>query len=213
MRYVLTTLLTLALAGPAAASDRLRTFSSEFPAAGVRAVEVAAGVGTVEIQAHPGGAIATDVDVVAKRFSGRGDRRTRRLVEDLALSEELKGDVLVLRLLPEQRGRTEFNEEWVVKLPASLGITVKLGVGEIRVVDVSGDVELKLGVGDVTVEGEFSAFGPIRASCGVGDVAVRTPAGRERGSGFIAKDLAAQGEGTSTLRAAVGVGDISVRLR
>lgn len=213
MRILTTTLLTLAVTVPAAASDRLQSFAFTHPAAAIRSVELAAGVGSVEIQSHPGDEVAVEVDVVAKRFGGRTDRRSRRLLEEMELQAEVRGSVLSLRLLPEQRGNRDFNEEWVVKLPPETAVTVKLGVGDIRVLDVEGEVEVKLGVGDVKVEGEYSAFGSIRASCGVGDVQLRTPAGRERGSGFIAKDLAATGGGSSPLRASVGVGDVSIRLR
>ena len=213
MRILTTTVLTLAVAAPAAASSRLQSFSASHPAAAVHSVAVAAGVGSVEIQSYAGDEIVIEVDVVARRFGGRTDRRSQRMLDELELQAEVRGGVLNLRLLPEQRGRREFNEEWVVKLPAEIAVSAALGVGDVRILDMTGDVEVKLGVGDVSIEGEYAAVGPIRANCGVGNAQVRTPEGRERASGFIAKDLATSGRGESSLRVSVGVGDVSIRLR
>lgn len=213
MRYLTTAFLTLALAGPAAASDRLQSFATTYPAAGLKGVELAAGVGSVEFQSDPGAEVGVEVDVVARRFAGRTDRRGRRLLDELELHAETRNGVLTVRLLPEQRGRREFNEEWIVRLPPELAVSVKLGVGDVRILDMTGDVDVSLGVGDVSIEGAHTVVGPIRASCGVGNVMVRTPEGRERGSGFIAKSLNTSGTGNSSVSVSVGVGDVSVRLR
>jgi hypothetical protein len=134
-------------------------------------------------------------------------------LDAVQISAEMRGSTLVLRLNPEQRHDLELGEDWTVRLPARLAVRVKLGVGDLTVLDLTGEVRAEVGVGDVKIDGTYDSFGDIHASCGVGDATLRTPAGRNEGDGFIAHTLRASGPGKSDIDVSAGVGDVTIRLR
>ncbi len=53
----------------------------------------------------------------------------------------------------------------------------------------------------------------MHGNCGVGDVSLRTPDGREQGDGFIGHTLNAKGPGKASIHASAGVGDVKIHLR
>ncbi len=205
-------LLGAMVAATATAGEPARTLEERHATDGVTTVRVAAGVGEIEILAGEYENVGVRVEVSLTSRSARTSRRSRRELEEVQLVAERRGDDLELRLHPRRR-RFEWREQWSIRLPAHLAAAVELGVGDVRVVDVAGDLSIEVGVGQVRIDGAYAAFGPIAASCGVGDVTLRTPSGRERGSGFIARSLQSRGPGTATLEAETGVGDIDIRLR
>ncbi|MEP0773400.1 MAG: hypothetical protein HRF46_03430, partial [Acidobacteriota bacterium] len=74
-------------------------------------------------------------------------------------------------------------------------------------------LNVDVGVGDIEVTGEWTAFGSLRADSGVGEVTLRSPDGRQRGKGFVGRELASTGPGAARLRLDVGVGDVTIVLR
>jgi len=140
------------------------------------------------------------------------DRQAKRDVETTDLQARVSGSELTLSLTPEQRG-AHWVEDWTVRVPAAYAASIKLGVGDTTVLDLNGDVRVEVGVGDVRVEGQYQFFGDVHAACGVGDVSLRTPSGRDEGSGFIGHTLTAHGPGKSSIRTNAGVGDVKLRLR
>jgi hypothetical protein len=208
--------LALALAAitwtAATTAQGSRTLDLARDAKGITEVVIHAGVGDVEVISDPGSQIIARVELRPKHF-GIFSRHSDPEIERLALEPEVSNGTLTLRLKPETHGDRGFAESWTVRLPASLAATVKLGVGDVKVLDLTSDVEVQLGVGDVTIEGQFASFGRVHANCGVGDVSMRTPDGREEGEGFIAHTLNAKGPGKASIRASAGVGDVKIRLR
>jgi hypothetical protein len=211
MRHLALALAAITCAAVAAAQGS-RTLELSRDAKGITEVVIHAGVGDVEVISDPGSQIIARVELRPKRF-GIFSRRSDPEIERLALEPEVSNGTLTLRLKPETHGDRGFAESWTVRLPASLATAVKLGVGDIKVFDVASDVEVEVGVGDVTIEGKYTSFGSVHANCGVGDVSMRTPDGREAGEGFIAHTLSAKGPGKASIRASAGVGDVKIRLR
>lgn len=212
MRRLALALVAL-LAAAAAAGETLKSLSYSCPGAGLTAITVKAGIGDVEVLGAAGGEVVVSVDLTRKGGGLFGDRATTREAEAIEIEPHLAGGELTLRLNPEHRGDAHLSERWTVRVPAALAATVHLGVGDVSVLDVTGDVRVQAGVGDVRIEGVFSAVGEIRAASGVGDVTLRTPQGRTEGTGFIGHTLSGHGPGASTVRADAGVGDVTIRLR
>ncbi|MFI5167596.1 MAG: hypothetical protein ACHQQS_13340 [Thermoanaerobaculales bacterium] len=210
MKHLTIALAVLTVAVVAFAADR-RNLEINRSAEGIEAVEIHAGVGEVSVTADSANTITAHVEISPKKSSFWGSRE--RDLDALEAIGEVRGSTLVLRLRPEQHHGVEFGEDWTVRLPAKLALKVKLGVGDVTVVDMVGDVRAELGVGDVKIEGTYDTFGDIRANCGVGDATLRTPAGRDEGEGFIAHTLRATGPGKSEIHVAAGVGDVTIRLR
>jgi len=210
MRHLAIALAALSVAAVALSAER-RIIELNRTAQGVEAVEIQAGVGDVSVTADPANAVTAHVEVSPKKssFWGSGARD----IENLDIAGEMRGTTLVLRLRPEDGHDTKFGEDWTVRLPARLALKVKLGVGDVTVIDMGSDVRAEVGVGDVKIEGTYEVFGDIHANCGVGDATLRTPAGRNEGEGFIAHTLRATGPGKAEIHVEAGVGDVTIRLR
>jgi|GEM_PF-995964 len=221
--------LALLLAS-AAQADGTRTLHLEHPAAGLAAIDIDTAVGDVEIRGAEVDTVFASVTLRAKtgRLSSR--QRAAKLLENVELVPAVAGSTLRLRLRPASR-KGEYAASWSVVVPSSAGVRLYAGVGEVRVSDVKGGVDLDLGVGDVRladvagdlvidvgvgdveVTGEWAAFGPVRASSGVGQGVLRTPEGRHGGRGFVGHTLSATGPGGARLAVEAGVGDITIVLR
>lgn len=208
-RFFLVGLMT---AAAAAAGEHSRTLDLERPADRIKTVAIEAGVGEIEILATKDQTISVRVEVSSDSSSFFGSKRSTRELDEVELVAEERGGTLTLRIKPDRRNK-EWGEEWSVSLPETVAREVELGVGDVRILDAAADVSVEVGVGEVRIEGLHAAFGSISAECGVGDVSLRTPEGREDGSGFISRDLHARGPGSSTIEAEAGVGDIVIRLR
>ncbi len=196
----------------AQASNVERTFDFNQPATGITRVVLEVGVGDVEVIAEDSGHITAHVEVSAKKW-WTGSARAKRELEDLRIESEVKGDTLHLRMSEKHDDDHRFGEDWSLRLPPGIVVKIELGVGDLRVLDLAADIEAEVGVGNVRIEGDFSAFGKISGSSGVGDASLRSPKGREDGSGFIAHSLSSRGPGKASIDASAGVGDIDIRLR
>ncbi len=205
--------LAAALVATAASGATLRTLEHSQPAGGVTGIKVTAGVGDVEILGDAGNEIRVRVEVKAKHTGLFGSHASESELASLAIEPTLSGGILSLRVTPERDDDRNFSETWRIYLPGALAASVKLGVGEVSVQDLTGDVRADLGVGDVKIEGTHAAFGDVNASCGVGDATLRTPDRHEDGEGFIGHHLSAKGPGKAAIHAEVGVGDVTIRLR
>ncbi len=196
-----------------AAGATVRTLEHSQPAAALTAISITAGVGEVEILGDAGSEVRVRVEVKPKHVGLFGSRISDRELDSLAIEPVVSGGTLNLQVVPDHSNDRNFSETWRVYVPSALAATVKLGVGDLTVLDLTGDVHAELGVGDVKVEGVNAAFGEIDASCGVGDASLRTPDHHDDGEGFIAHHLNAKGPGKAAIRAEVGVGDVTIRLR
>ncbi|MGD1146731.1 MAG: hypothetical protein ABR961_02125 [Thermoanaerobaculaceae bacterium] len=201
------------LAATFAAGETLKTLTLTRPAEGLTEVTIKAGVGDIQIQGDSGDAITVRVEIRSKDGFFFSDRQAKREAESTDLQARVSGSELTLSLTPDQRDGAHWIEDWTVRVPAASAASVKLGVGDTTVLDLTGDVKVEVGVGDVRVEGQYQSFGDVHTACGVGDISLRTPSGRDEGSGFIGHTLTAHGPGKSTIRAHVGVGDVKLRLR
>jgi hypothetical protein len=212
MRTIPFVLTASLMAINAQASNVERTFDFNQPATGITRVVLEVGVGDVEVIAEDSGRITAHVEVSAKK-GWTGSARARRELEELQIESEVKGDTLHLRMSEKHDDDHRFGEDWSLRLPPGVIVKIELGVGDLRVLDLAADIEAEVGVGNVRIEGDFSAFGEISGSSGVGDASLRSPKGREDGSGFIAHSLSSRGPGKASIDASAGVGDIDIRLR
>ena len=228
MRTLIAALATLA-ASVAAGSDG-RTLIVEYPSAGIATVDIDTAVGEVEIRGAEVDTVSARVTLRTKKRESASARRAARRLEAVELVPEVTGSTLRLRLRPPLR-KGECEASWSVLIPAAAGVrldagvgdvrisdvkggvNLDLGVGDVRLLDVDGEITVDLGVGDVEVRGEWAAFGPIDAACGVGGAVLRTPDGRHAGRGLLGHRLTAHGPGAVRLNVDVGVGDVTIVLR
>lgn len=207
--------ITLLAATVAGAGERSRSFTSTTKSDEVTEVVLRGGVGDIEIYGVGGDTVEVSATATAKRSGFWGSARMQRALDQVRLTSDLRGSTLYLSLeLPDDDDDDrEFGEEWTIRMPSELALHVKFGVGDLKVIDVGGDVNVDFGVGDVRIEGNWADFGDIDASCGVGDVDLRSPEGHEDGSGFISRALRSRGPGHSEIDVRAGVGDVTIKLR
>jgi hypothetical protein len=205
--------LAALLAAAAAAGGNLRTLEHSQPAGEITGIVISAGIGDVEIRGEAGSEIRARVEIKEKSHGLFGSRLSDRDVQALEIEHSVSDGTLTLRVGPERKSDHNFSETWTVYVPAGFAATVRLGVGDLTVLDLTGSVKAEVGVGDVRIEGSNASFGHVHASCGVGDATLRTPDGHEEGEGFIGHSLTAHGPGQAELHAQVGVGDVTIRLR
>jgi len=205
--------LTAWLAAALAAGETLKSLTMSRPSDGLTAVTVKAGVGNVQIQGDAGNEVVVRVEIRSKDGFFSSDRQARRDAESATIAARVSGGELTLSVEPEQHGDQHWTERWTVRVPGAFAVSAKLGVGDVTILDVGGDLRADLGVGDVRVEGSYQAFGDVRADCGVGDATLRTPSGRDEGQGFIGHTLTSHGPGKAAIHAHAGVGDVKISLR
>jgi hypothetical protein len=155
------------------------------------------------------------------------------LLASLRIDHRRSGDLLELTLLPRGRTRTNRVEEsWRVEVPATAKVDVQLDSGDLEVTGVGGGVRAELGAGDLLVrvpQGDLDlrvGVGEIEASLAsrstarvalestVGDARLwvggsRIEHAREPGPG---NHVSLSGSGRYAVRASVDVGDVSVRV-
>jgi hypothetical protein len=228
MRTLAATLAVLLAA--AAQAGGTRTLALDHPAAGLATIDIDTAVGDVEIRGAEVDAVSASVTLRARKGKPTSSQRAAKFLETVELIPAVAGSTLRLRLQPDSR-KGEYEASWSLLIPAGAGVRLAAGVGDVRItdvrggihvdvgvgdvhlVDVTGEVVIDVGVGDVEVSGPWTAFGPVRASSGVGHGVLRTPEGRRGGRGFLGHELSATGPGAARLTVDAGVGDVTIVLR
>lgn len=203
----------------ATAAERTIRFSQ--PAGELAAVSLEVGTGDVTVTACDCQEIRATVDVSGRRWQ----------LEELEVVPKIEGKTLKLALEPRTRGSKKIGEDWSLELPRTVSLTVRAGVGDVRVSGLSGDLEVEIGVGDLRVEdlagslkaetgvgdvevfGHWGNVGRLRLTTGVGSVSVRTPQGKLSGHGLVSEALSEEGPGRASVRISTGVGDITLSLK
>jgi len=138
-----------ALSLASAPEEVVRT--QRFPAADLGSVLIKAGLGGVTVE--PGGGEQLEVEVTLRPRRTTGLFSPLPEAEQLKLGSKVRGDQLILSV-----DAKNIEEKWRVRLPAR----------------PLSAVEIKLGVGDVRLEGAARRFD---VDVGVGDVGIKVPAG------------------------------------
>jgi hypothetical protein len=211
MKSLLVTAAATLLAGPVFAAD-LGTMRGSWPAAGVREVRVEFPVGGLEIIGTTGGTqVEVEMRVKCKRW-GKCEEKAK----DLEIITDIEGGVRRIEIRGYPKVDTDALElRLQVLLPATLAIQVDMGVGDLEVRQVEGDVDVELGVGEADVRVPAKAVSSVECEVGVGDANVHGTDGERRSSGLlIGRTVRWQGnEGGSRVHLEVGVGDADVWLR
>ena len=222
--------VALVLATPAAAGAP-RILEGSVPANGLETVHLDAGIGDIEITAVKGtDEVSFEVQLKPRRggfFSSM--KKAQREVDEAELRMDVSKGVLRLEIEIENDDR-HFEEKWTLELPARLGfnldlgvgdvdirglsgnLTVDIGVGELRAESVSGDINIDVGVGDASVKAAAADYGSVAGSGGVGNAQLTVRGEKISSSGFIGKSAEWTGDGAHVIEISVGVGDAKVTL-
>lgn len=198
-------ILLLAITVPAMAASSKRVDES-IAAANLSYIDFEVSVAEMEIEVYDGDSVELDVYLEADRdwwFFGRND------IDDVDVEIDQNGERLYIRL-----DEDNIQQEWRVRLPAHLEVSMEVGVGEVELSNFANDLNLELGVGSVQLDVADVDFDTIHLEVGVGDVSIRgfdTSSDNERS--FVGADSWYYGEGEFEISVDVGVGDADVRRR
>jgi hypothetical protein len=222
--------VAIALTTPLSAASP-RILDGQVAVDGVETVRLDAGVGDIKIVIVDG---ATEVTIEVELKARRGGffsslKSAQREVDEAELRMDVSKGVLRLEVETESDDR-HFEERWTVELPTQLGcdldlgvgdievhglsgdLTVDIGVGDLVATTVSGDLNIDIGVGEASVEAAAADYGSVDGSGGVGDARLTVRGDRVSSSGFVGKSTEWTGSGEHIIEISVGVGDAKVTL-
>src|SRR3979411_2001326 len=162
----------------------------DFAAGGM--VHVRLGVGDLRI-------VRGDSNKIRVHYTVKSDRESK--LQEARLAFEVRAHDANIEFHAPTGGNTQFDVE--IEVPPNTNLDVHDKVGDLTVTDIDGDKDLDLGVGDVRVEVERSAYHLVRASTSIGDV---NGNGYGETSGWLGKTLKYRGDGKYELRAHVSGG-------
>lgn len=206
----------LLVAAPALADDdvTVRSESAAFPATETRRVSVEVPVGEIDVASATGDRVEVRLDVRCDEDS----RRCRERAAAIRLRPQRDGADLSLELAGYPRNtRMDDGPQALIELrvPAGIAVRLELGVGEIEVRRVEGDVDIELGVGEALVEMDESAVRAVTLDVGVGEARLSPRPQGTRSSRFLFLGNEVdwdEGPGSARVDVEVGVGEGTVRL-
>lgn len=173
------------------------TDSREFASGGY--VHVHLSVGDVHIKRGDSARIRLEYTVKSRRESHLKEAR---------VDFNVRGNDATVEFHAPTGSNTQIDVE--LEVPPSTNLDVHQKVGDLTVDSIEGDKDLNLGVGDIRISAEHSAYRLVNASTGIGDV---NSDGYGETHGWLGKTLKYHGSGKYDLRAHVGVGDIKLEGR
>lgn len=145
--------------------------------------------------------------------------RCEELASKLRFEGEDRNGTLYLKLDNYPKWCKGFDVIGELRVPKSLPVDVDMGVGQLTVEGIDGDVEVNLGVGEADIRMPRMMASRVSVDTGIGDASIRGAQGETQRRSFIgshaswtASDARGAGAGRSSVRLHVGVGDATVRL-
>jgi hypothetical protein len=205
--------VALVVAAPAGAAE-LRSQTRSWPAGGLRSVSLTVPVGEVLVEGVDGDRVRLTLSCECGRTSAE---RCQERADRLRLDADVVGDRLRLDVegmrkhLMRDRG---FHVRAELQVPRGLALRVRLGVGEVDVADVAGDVDIENGVGEVSLSMDEARVADVRTQVGIGEASVRAQGRLVESAGLLGRSVHwDDGRGSAHVSIEIGVGEANVRLR
>ncbi|MFY9820030.1 MAG: hypothetical protein WAM82_01530 [Thermoanaerobaculia bacterium] len=197
---------------PAGASEVIRSFRQQIPIANAHKILLDFPVAELNVDSAPGNQVGLDVKVKCHEKTGRCADRAH----ELKLVYDNTGEVFKIEMkrFPKWRGSSNLQIVARITVPRDLDLRAELGVGEMNVHGIAGDVTLNLGVGQVNVDLPKEAIASVNLDTGIGEASLVAAGRHYSSSGLIAKELSwTRGTGRSKVKVDCGVGEIDVVLK
>ena len=211
MKYALVLAALGSLAALPAHATLLTTDPHTYPVTAHHRIRLEFPVGELKVVPSEGSRVRFELKV---RCRGRSDERCEELANRLILDSDDDGGVLHLKLHKYPRwhmnGMTVIGE---LAVPRALALEIEMGVGELTIDGLEGDLDVNLGVGDADIRAPKAQASHVSVETGIGDAEIHGGGAGTRSRGFIGSHaMWSDGNGRSQLRLHVGVGDATVRL-
>ncbi|HSS52617.1 MAG TPA: hypothetical protein VLX28_27050, partial [Thermoanaerobaculia bacterium] len=135
---------------PASADEVVRSFRQQIPIANAHQIRLDFPVAELNVDSVPGDQVGLDVKVKCREKTGRCADRAH----ELKLIYDNSGEVfkIEMKMFPKWHGSSHLKIIAHITVPRDLALRAELGVGEMNVHGVAGDLNLNLGVGQVNVD-------------------------------------------------------------
>ncbi|MDX1455294.1 MAG: hypothetical protein R3217_07570 [Gammaproteobacteria bacterium] len=232
-KAILSLAALILLPASALADPEPRTFNATVPASNLDSIELDANVGSVFIEGGDGDQVIIEVVLKANDSWHSSDEDAARRIQAAELHKEVHGKTLRLSLDYRNSGNGEsLNEEWTIKMPASLRGIYELNVGEMEIIGMAadieaevnvgeldirslkGDIKAEVNVGEIDIESATASPGDMDLSVNIGDTRLRINGERIEGdrSGWVGADTKHDAGGDDDIEAEVNVGEIRVEV-
>ncbi len=211
MRLALTLATLCVLTTAPARATVLETEPRTFPVAAHQRVRLEFPVGELKVIPSDEAHVRFDLRV---RCSVGSEERCEEMANRLVLDSYDEGNTLHLKLhkYPKwsNHGMKVMGE---LRVPRSLAVKIDMGVGELNIEGIEGDLDVELGVGEAAIRSPRKHAGHVSVETGIGDASIHGGGSDTESHGFIGSHATwSAGNGRSDVRVHVGVGEGSVRL-
>ena len=197
--------LGLAVSMNALASADCRTIEQEFDAAKLEKIGVDVRVGELRVTASDDDKLHVAVEVCERR-GWFGWRRHKAADATLDVDDDEESIALAIK-------QKHYTEDWTVRMPAAAALDADVGVGDVTIEGLQGDIRLDVGVGDAEIRGKAADYGRVSGDAGVGDVHVSSDSGESHTERALVSDSVNWiAGGKSSISADLGVGDADITL-
>jgi hypothetical protein len=199
-----------ALAAPAGA-EVVETITRRIPLESAKAVRVELPLGELRLVAGEG----SQVEILARVHCKGWDSRCAERARNLSMEATRRGTTL--RIEPRGLPRISRRGMWIeteIRVPRSLDVEVEMGVGELVVDGVGGNVDVCLGVGEATVTVAENQVGSARVRVGIGEATLDSSSGTSQIAGLFGHNITwNEGSGRNRVSLRLGIGEADLALR
>ncbi len=210
-KLALTLAVALLWALPASADETVRHLEKLIPASGIQQVDLDIPVGEVDIEGWDQPQVHVDV----KLECDRGRKACREAAQKIRVVYAQEDGRLRIEMKDwPKRGGKGLEAHVRIQVPRQLDLKADLGVGEMDITGIAGNLTADVGVGELDITMPASAVASVNADTGVGETNLSANGRRYESSGLVAKTIHwTKGTGSSKVKADVGVGEITVKLQ
>ena len=212
-RTCLALALSVAFAAPVRANEYLQADPKSFDLGGAKRIRIEFPVGSLTLEGDDGRTVRVLVRVDCKDSDYSDCQAESRRIR---IDHSIGGDTFRLEFsgIHKDWHGHHVSVEAQVLVPREIAAELNMGVGKADVTGMRRDLDLEMGVGELTVRAQQGDYRMVEAESGVGDASIGTRQGRVRERGFIGHSARwSDGHGASYVRAHVGVGEATVELR
>jgi len=190
----------------------LETEPHTFPVTKSHRVKMDFAVGELKVVPGDGSTVRFELRIRCKNES---EGRCEELANHLRFESEDRNGTLSLKLDRYPKWCSNFNVTGVLTVPRSLPLDVQMGVGQLTIDGLEGDLEVDLGVGDADIRTSRALASTVSVDTGIGDANIRGAHSEIERRSFIGSHAtwdARDARGRASVRLHVGVGDATVSL-
>ena len=205
--------LALSIPRSSSADPYLESEPSEFALEGATRFRTEFPVGKFTLEGDDGKTMRVLIRIDCKEH---GTDDCQREAKRIRIDHHVSGNQLTLEFegIKKEIGTPRISVEAHVLVPRTMIAKIEMGVGELHALGMTSDLDLQLGVGELTVKGQRRDYRTAEAESGVGDAAIHAGDDDIHERGFIGHSAHwNDGRGHGLLRASVGVGESTVTLR